>query len=56
MKKVSFLCDGGINKYDLTCAGLTPNLLADNLGGYGLRDEGDEDLDKAEAEAENLEN
>ncbi|EJB49840.1 hypothetical protein [Helicobacter pylori] len=51
-----FLCDGGINRYDLTCAGLTPNLLADNLGGYGLRDEGDEDLDKAEAEAENLEN
>ncbi|WQV82763.1 hypothetical protein KVM59_04910 [Helicobacter pylori] len=51
-----FLCDGGINKYDLTCAGLIPNLLADNLGGYGLRDEGDEDLDKAEAEAENLEN
>ncbi|WQS39631.1 hypothetical protein KVE26_07330 [Helicobacter pylori] len=50
------LCDGGINKYDLTCAGLTPNLLADNLGNYGLRDEGDEDLDKAEAEAENLEN
>ncbi|MGL2717762.1 hypothetical protein ACQJ79_07765 [Helicobacter pylori] len=51
-----FLCDGGINKYDLTCAGLTPNLLADNFGGYGLRDECDEDLDKAEAEAENLEN
>ncbi|MGN8436579.1 hypothetical protein ACR9K7_07210, partial [Helicobacter pylori] len=51
-----FLCDGGINKYDLTCAGLTPNLLADNFGDYGLRDEGDEDLDKAEAEAENLEN
>ncbi|PDX27694.1 hypothetical protein [Helicobacter pylori] len=51
-----FLCDGGINKYDLTCAGLTPNLLADNLGGYGLRDEGDEDLDKAETETENLEN
>ncbi|WRA88994.1 hypothetical protein E5L35_05095 [Helicobacter pylori] len=50
-----FLCDGGINKYDLTCAGLTANLLADNLGGYGLRDEGDENLDKAEAEAENLE-
>ncbi|EJB75596.1 hypothetical protein HPHPA16_0656 [Helicobacter pylori Hp A-16] len=25
------LCDGGINKYDLTCAGLTANLLADNL-------------------------
>ncbi|WP_120903226.1 hypothetical protein [Helicobacter pylori] len=51
-----FLCDGGINKYDLTCAGLTANLLADNLGGYGLRDGGDEDLDKEEAEAENLEN
>ncbi|WQS48587.1 hypothetical protein KVD75_06875 [Helicobacter pylori] len=51
-----FLCDGGINKYDLTCAGLTANLLADNLGGYGLRDESDENLDKAEAEAENLEN
>ncbi|EMH44291.1 hypothetical protein HMPREF1431_00175, partial [Helicobacter pylori GAMchJs106B] len=48
------LCDGGINKYDLTCAGLTANLLADNLGNYGLRDEGDEDLD--EAEAENLKN
>ncbi len=25
------LCDGGINKYDLTCAGLTPGVLADNL-------------------------
>ncbi|MGN8383096.1 hypothetical protein ACR9KM_01400 [Helicobacter pylori] len=34
-----FLCDGGINKYDLTCAGLTANLLADNLWSYGLRDE-----------------
>ncbi len=33
------LCDGGINKYDLTCAGLTANLLADNLWSYGLRDE-----------------
>ncbi|AEN15597.1 hypothetical protein HPPN120_04975 [Helicobacter pylori Puno120] len=33
------LCDGGINKYDLTCAGLTPNVLADNLWSYGLRDE-----------------
>ncbi|MBH0295451.1 hypothetical protein I6940_07980, partial [Helicobacter pylori] len=29
------LCDGGINKYDLSCAGLTPNLLADNLWSYG---------------------
>ncbi|PDX34992.1 hypothetical protein BB462_00020 [Helicobacter pylori] len=51
------LCDGGINKYDLSCAGLTANLLADNLGNYGLRDEGDEDLaDENEGEAENLEN
>ncbi|WP_024114571.1 hypothetical protein [Helicobacter pylori] len=33
------LCDGGINKYDLTCAGLTPNILADNRWSYGLRDE-----------------
>ncbi|GAA7467728.1 hypothetical protein MM0361_11400 [Helicobacter pylori] len=30
------LCDGGINKYDLTCTGLTAGLLADNLGYYGL--------------------
>ncbi|RVZ00998.1 hypothetical protein EC520_05985 [Helicobacter pylori] len=34
-----FLCDGGINKYDLTCAGLTPGVLADNLWSYGFRDE-----------------
>ncbi len=33
------LCDGGINKYDLTCAGLTPGVLADNLWFYGFRDE-----------------
>ncbi|MFB1285336.1 hypothetical protein ACEWYW_03870 [Helicobacter pylori] len=33
------LCDGGINKYDLTCAGLTPEVLADNLWSYGFRDE-----------------
>ncbi|MEJ8616949.1 hypothetical protein [Helicobacter pylori] len=42
-KEVKFvaqlLCDGGINKYDLTCAGLTPGVLADNLWSYGLRDE-----------------
>ncbi len=35
------LCDGGINKYDLTCAGLTAGLLADNLGYYGLQVKGD---------------
>ncbi|KMZ46858.1 hypothetical protein [Helicobacter pylori] len=33
------LCDGGINKYDLTCAGLTENLLKDNRWTYGMRDE-----------------
>ncbi|WP_187948332.1 hypothetical protein [Helicobacter pylori] len=63
------LCDGGINKYDLTCAGLTPGVLADNLWSYGFRDEdyddegnvikerdihSGEELSK-EAEAENLE-
>ncbi|GAA6843526.1 hypothetical protein HpHNI32_12620 [Helicobacter pylori] len=30
------ICDGGINKYGLSCAGLTAGLLADNLGYYGL--------------------
>ncbi|MGT0090395.1 hypothetical protein V5H80_06370 [Helicobacter pylori] len=38
---VQLLCDGGINKYDLTCAGLTAGLLADNLGYYGLAVESD---------------
>ncbi|MGT0095396.1 hypothetical protein V5H56_07275 [Helicobacter pylori] len=33
------LCDGGINKYDLTCAGLTENLLKDNRWSYGMCDE-----------------
>ncbi|WP_050573262.1 hypothetical protein [Helicobacter pylori] len=33
------LCDGGINKYDLNCAGLTENLLKDNRWSYGMRDE-----------------
>ncbi len=37
------LCDGGINKYDLTCAGLTAGLLSDNLGYYGLSVEGDKE-------------
>ncbi|RVZ53274.1 hypothetical protein [Helicobacter pylori] len=51
------LCDGGINKYDLTCAGLTPNLLADNLWSYGLRDENYDDegnVIESGDEAENL--
>ncbi|MGL2880351.1 hypothetical protein ACQKAT_07640 [Helicobacter pylori] len=65
------LCDGGINKYDLTCAGLTENLLKDNRWFYGMRDEvyddegnvvaeGDEatamKIKGNEGEAENLEN
>ncbi|WQZ99857.1 hypothetical protein KVK27_04705 [Helicobacter pylori] len=47
------LCDGGINKYDLSCAGLTANLLADNLGGYGLREKDEEEEVENESEAEN---
>ncbi|WP_120866812.1 hypothetical protein [Helicobacter pylori] len=49
------LCDGGINKYGLSCAGLTENLLKDieiNLG-LATREEVDEyfeNLDKEEAE------
>ncbi|MGL2676105.1 hypothetical protein ACQJ7E_04405 [Helicobacter pylori] len=57
------LCDGGINKYDLSCAGLTANLLADNLWSYGLRDEDYDDESNViepenenESEAKNLEN
>ncbi len=33
------LCDGGINKYGLSCAGLTENLLKDNRWSYSMRDE-----------------
>ncbi|MGL2688360.1 hypothetical protein ACQJ7C_06820 [Helicobacter pylori] len=57
------LCDGGINKYDLTCAGLTPGVLADNLWSYGFRDEDYDDEgnviepeNENESEAKNLEN
>ncbi|GAA7579427.1 hypothetical protein ckin37_15170 [Helicobacter pylori] len=53
------LCDGGINKYGLSCAGLGENLLKDielNLD-LATRDEIDEILaDENEGEAENLEN
>lgn len=52
------LCDGGINKYGLSCAGLGENLLKDielNLG-LATRDEIDEILvDENEGEVENLE-
>lgn len=53
------LCDGGINKYGLSCAGLGENLLKDIEPAMGLatRDEIDEILaDENEGEAENLEN
>ncbi|WP_231232444.1 hypothetical protein [Helicobacter pylori] len=48
------LCDGGINKYDLTCAGLTENLLKDIEPAFGLAThaEVDEDLAKLEKEGE----
>ncbi len=42
------LCDGGINKYDLSCAGLTAGLLADNLGYYGLLVESDNEREAVE--------
>ncbi|MGH1583635.1 hypothetical protein ACRBDO_07545, partial [Helicobacter pylori] len=49
------ICDGGINKYGLSCAGLTENLLKDIELNFGLATikEIDEDLanlDKEEAE------
>ncbi|OOC22263.1 hypothetical protein BZK27_06425 [Helicobacter pylori] len=49
------LCDGGINKYNLSCAGLTENLLKDVFNNIGLAtakevDEHLANLDKEEAE------
>ncbi|UOS38505.1 hypothetical protein [Helicobacter pylori] len=46
------LCDGGINKYGLSCAGLTKNLLTDIYHNIGLAsfDEIDEVLAKEEEE------
>ncbi|TPH99633.1 hypothetical protein FIM38_06715 [Helicobacter pylori] len=49
------LCDGGINKYGLSCAGLTENLLKyiyNNIGLANIReiDEHLDELDKEEAE------
>ncbi|WP_187843492.1 hypothetical protein [Helicobacter pylori] len=49
------LCDGGINKYGLSCAGLTENLLKDIFNNIGLAtakevDEHLVNLDKEEAE------
>ncbi len=42
------LCDGGINKYGLSCAGLTAGLLADNLGYYGLLVKSDNEREAVE--------
>ncbi len=49
------ICDGGINKYGLSCAGLTENLLKDVELNFGLATTGEIDeylanLDKEEAE------
>ncbi len=49
------LCDGGINKYGLSCAGLTENLLKDIYDHLGLAhakeiDDYFDELDKEEAE------
>ncbi|GAA8889803.1 hypothetical protein HpSIM21_06980 [Helicobacter pylori] len=48
------LCDGGINKYGLSCVGLTENLLKDIEPAFGLAThaEVDEELAKLEKEGE----
>ncbi|GAA6800123.1 hypothetical protein HpHCM65_14020 [Helicobacter pylori] len=45
------LCDGGINKYGLSCAGLTENLLKDIYNNFGLASasEVDEYLDNLDS-------
>ncbi|WP_187924927.1 hypothetical protein [Helicobacter pylori] len=52
------LCDGGINKYNLSCGGLTKNLLNDFTPYMGLMDQEslDEFLTKENEFADNLEN
>ncbi len=51
------LCDGGINKYDLSCAGLTENLLKDIYPVFGLASvsEVDEYLDILDKEEKRVE-
>ncbi len=51
---VQLLCDGGINKYDLSCADLTENLLKDIYPVFGLASvsEVDEYLANLEKEGE----
>ncbi|GAA9147445.1 hypothetical protein BTM351_15400 [Helicobacter pylori] len=48
------LCDGSINKYGLSCAGLTENLLKDIEPAFGLatHEEVDENLANLEKEGE----
>ncbi|GHS11081.1 hypothetical protein JP0115_14660 [Helicobacter pylori] len=46
------LCDGGINKYDLGCAGLTENLLKDIYDNLGLASTGEVDEYLANLEKE----
>ncbi|RKU97499.1 hypothetical protein DB721_01735, partial [Helicobacter pylori] len=49
------LCDGGINRYDLTCAGLTENLLKDVIPHIGL-ETNDEYLKELDADEELVKN
>ncbi|EMJ42795.1 hypothetical protein HMPREF1434_01462 [Helicobacter pylori GAMchJs124i] len=49
------LCDGGINRYDLTCAGLTANLLKDVIPHIGLETD-DEYLKELDADEELVKN
>ncbi|GHR95255.1 hypothetical protein VN0682_12510 [Helicobacter pylori] len=48
------LCDGGINKYGLSCAGLTENLLKDIYNNFGLASlsDIDEEIEKLDKEGE----
>ncbi len=46
------LCDGGINKYDLSCAGLTENLLKDIYDNFGFASVGEVDEYLANLEKE----
>ncbi|EMR57706.1 hypothetical protein A608_0680 [Helicobacter pylori CCHI 33] len=45
------LCDGGINRYNLSCAGLTENLLKDVIPHIGLETD-DEYLKELDADDE----
>ncbi|GAA8304192.1 hypothetical protein HpNP133_13080 [Helicobacter pylori] len=49
------LCDGGINKYGLSCAGLTENLLKDIYNNIGLANVGEIDEHLANLESEKAE-